>query len=533
MQDKGPGAEDRIIRATHGADEKTCFLVLLALFLILSISITLIPYDPSVDLADATTNDIWVDYYSHGVYHIPYSEWHFNRTQSVVVNYSGEYVVVNEKGPGHVMMIVPFHVLGIEFLFEPFMVAIAVFSTYMLGKRLANWRVGFVSSVFALTNVTVLVMWYRYYWTDASTMHLLALSFWLLVESNYWLNGRSLNPKKLLVPNRNQTILGIATGVLSGLSFGASVSTRYATALIIFAVAAYIGAFYLLRVWPDLRAGRILKTLKGSSRMWPLLFTFVLGLMVILVPLMQYNSRYFGSPFASGYDQILVFQFNGNNTGATTRDTSGSWSSDFGSMMSNALGNFVAIAPVLISRMPGLILLPVAAWLLRRRIDTWFLFLWTTINFFTYLSISWVDMYANMPAGNLHEPRYWMPSVPPIALMAGVSFDRGISWAVGHIRRAREVAKRTARISDVALTLAVVSLVASCGIVPAAGYFSHLEPGGALDPGGQGPPPPNPPPKTGVLADNVMGMPSICSRYLLITEYGGWDDARTRNGGAR
>lgn len=480
--------------------ERRCVLVLILLFIAISISIAIIPYDPSVDLADATTNDIWIEYYSKGVYHIPYSEWESGQTQSVVVNYSGQYVVVNEKGPGHIVMMLPFHVLGVEFLFEPLMVGFAVLSTYMLGKRLVNWRVGFIASALVLCNATVLVMWYRYYWTDASTMHLLILSVWLLVESNYWLNGRSLDPRNKSCSSSKQRLAAIMLGVLSGLSFGMSVATRYATALVIFALLCYILTFYLVRSWPDIRSGRILVAIRTTSRMWILLVTFLLGLMVVLIPLTQYNSEYFGGPFNSGYDETLLSQFIEDNETLTDRDTSESWASGTDSMVSTAFGNLMVLAPVLISRMPGLILFPVALWLVRRKLILWFMPLWIAITLFTYLSISWVDMYATMPAGNLHEPRYWMPAVPPVAIMAGMALDKMVPWLVKRLHQSSGRDREPLLFCRRNLTAAIVVILMLWGMVPAAIYLSNVGPDGALSPVSQGPPNPHPLPQLSVIA---------------------------------
>ena len=172
--------------------EKNCLMILASLFIIISIAVTIVPYDPSIDLADATTNDIWVQQYANGVHHIRYDDWTYGNTQSVLVVYQDEIVVVNEKGPGHVVMMLPFYMAGIGGLFSIIMMGLAVFSTYMLGKRLFGWQVGFIASLAVLFNLIVIVMWHRYYWTDASTMHLLVLSFWLLVEANYQYNGGSL-----------------------------------------------------------------------------------------------------------------------------------------------------------------------------------------------------------------------------------------------------------------------------------------------------------------------------------------------------
>ena len=130
-------------KLSNFTNEKNAIIVLASLFIIMSIAVTIVPYDPSIDLADATTNDIWVQQYADGVHHIPYEDWTYGITQSVVVEYEGQYVVVNEKGPGHVAMMLPFYMAGIGGLFSILIMGLAILGTYMLGKRLFSWQVGF------------------------------------------------------------------------------------------------------------------------------------------------------------------------------------------------------------------------------------------------------------------------------------------------------------------------------------------------------------------------------------------------------
>ena len=474
--------------------ERNCFILLLVLFVVLSIFIASMPYLPKTDLADATTNDIWIEYYSKGIYSVPYSEWtHTTMTQSAVVVYNGVYTVVNEKGPGHVMMMIPFHVLGVEFLFGPVMMAFAVFSTYMLGKRLLGWRVGFLAAVLVLTNVTVLAMWYRYYWTDASTMHTLVLSVWLLVEANYWFNGKSLDVNRGQSATTKQRILAVGLAVLSGLSFGASVSTRYATALIVAAILFYLAAFYLVRSWPHLKERHFLNALKGTSGFWVLLAVFLLGLMLVLVPLMEYNTEYFGGPFRSGYDATLLMDFDPAR-GLVPRNTSSVWSSGILSSLSTTFVNFVLVLPVLMLRIPALLFLPVGIWVLRKRpLLLTFLLLWIIINLVTYLSLGWMDRYANLPmiAGVMHEPRYFMPSLPPIAITAGMGMIGFARWTVRTTAPGGIDPDRN-KVRKALVTGAIIGILALSGLAPAASYFAIMEYGGALPPGPGGPPPPQP-----------------------------------------
>jgi hypothetical protein len=476
--------------------EKNCVLFLVILFIMLSVFIASFDYDPEVDKADATTNDIWVEYYSEGKYHIPIDEWDHIPTQSVVVEHEDEVVVVNEKGPGHVVLLLPFYMLGVDFLFGPFMVALAVIATYMLGKRLANWRVGFIAATLVMTNVTVLVMAYRSYWTDASTMHLLVLSIWLLVESIYWFNGKSLDPKTENRSTAKQRVLGLVIGISSGLTFGLSVSTRYATALIIIALALYVCIFYLIRAWPDLKKKRFNKMLKRTDTFWGVIIAFAVGLMFILVPLMQYNNEYFGGPFRSGYDALEVNKYDPDNQVIAARNTSEGWSQDFGDMVSYAMSNLGALLPLFIARMPGLIFLPIGIWVLRKR-HLLFLFIpWLVINLFTYLSIVWVDMYATLPPQALHEPRYWMPSIPVVALLAGFGIDRLSRWLTGIEGSKNNKARDKRKFSTLIITLIILGGLVLWCVIPTANYLDNLGPGGAEGPGRR-------PPQTNLIIVNT------------------------------
>ena len=417
--DKGDDAVGKVI------NKRNCLFALVFLFLTMAIFIGVQPYDPmDDDIADATTNAIWTEQYSKGVYEIPYENWTYGGTQSVVVWHDGHYVVVNEKGPGLVIMLVPFHMLGIEFLFGPIIVGIAVFSTYMLGNRLVNWRVGFIAGSTVLLNLSVIIMWFRYYWTDAATMHMLILSVWLLVEANYWFNGRSLVKKTAEDISAKHMCVGAGFALLSGLAFGASVSTRYPVGIIMIAIFLYMLVFYLLRAWPSLRKGAFLKAL-NDGRGLALLLVFIIGLAFILIPLTQYNSEYFGGPFKSGYDATSLKSFEMSNTSAP-RDQSTSWLDSLGDGVGNAWDNIFSLGPTLLFRMPALIMAPLGIWLLRKNKPALVLLItWILIGLFTYMSLSWVDMYTGWKFMLEHawEPRYFMPVVPASAILGAIGIN--------------------------------------------------------------------------------------------------------------
>jgi hypothetical protein len=215
--------------------------------------------------------------------------------------------------------------------------------------------------------------------------------------------------------------------------------------------------------------------------MWIILATFFLGLMCVLIPLMRYNTEYFGEPFGSGYDETLVYQFDPDQ-GVSPRNISTSWSSSVGTGLSNALDNLGRLLPILITRMPGLLLLPIGFWLMRKNPGLVLLFSLIIINFCTYLSLSYVEMYADLPLHIQHEPRYFMPSLTGIALFAGVAVDGIAKWLMKFAHDLGELTQDTRRVGRaVVCLLFIVVLVLWC-IVPAFGYFDNLEEGGAFGP---------------------------------------------------
>jgi hypothetical protein len=465
--------------------KKNCLIALALMFFAMALWIGSVPYMPMEwDLADATTNVIWVDEYSKGVYEIPFEEWDYPMTQSVVVEHEGQFVVVNEKGPGFVAMLVPFHIAGLEFLFGPIMAGIAVFSTYMLGMRLFGWKVGFISAIIILTNLSLIVMWHRYYWTDAATMHLLVFAMWLFVEAIYRFNGGSLNPKNSNKPTKNETLLALGFAFLSGIAFGVSISTRYPVALIIIAPLVYIILFYFIRAWPTLREKKIIEAVK-NGRGLVVVVVFIIGLLCILVPLMQYNTEYFGGPFKSGYDATQLMKFNASE-GAAPRDQSGNWFDSFGEGIVASIQNAIKLFPILILRMPALLLVPLGIWLLRKRkIVLLFLMIWILIAFHTYLSLSFVDRYADprIYFDVVWEPRYFMPALPAVALLGAlgvefIAFKLAPRFLIsgkdgkkgGNINSVDSKNSRHKLVSTI-ITILILTIIAFPGITPAAEHF--------------------------------------------------------------
>lgn len=504
-------------------NKRNCLIALMGLFFAMAIWIGSVPYEPMEwDLADATTNVIWTDLYSQVIYEIPFEEWDYPMTQSVVVEHEGQFVVVNEKGPGLVVMLVPFHVTALEFLFGPIMAGIAMLSTYMLGMRLFGWKAGFIAAVIVLTNLSVIVMWHRYYWTDAATMHLLVFAIWLFVEANYRFNGRSLDPRSSNKPSRNNILLALAIAFFSGIIFGASISTRYPVALVIFAPLIYILFFYTIRAWPKVREKKIIDAFKRGKGLI-IVVIFIIGLLCILVPLMQYNTEYFGGPFKSGYDATTLMKFNASE-GVTPRDQSGNWFESFGEGIETSLQNAVTLAPILILRMPALLLVPLGIFLLRKKkLILLFLLLWILIAFYTYLSLSFVDRYANprIYFDVVWEPRYFMPALPAVALLGAlgvefIAFNIGPRILIqikdgkrGGFKNPTDSQGSHRKLVGVIITLLLLFVIAFPGIVPAVENFK--------DPGKSPPHHPKPLKAIKVNTDQLITEPGrYVQRFVLV-----------------
>jgi len=92
------------------------------------------------------------------------------------------------------------------------------------------------------------------------------------------------------------------------------------------------------------------------------LVPFMVGLLVVLAPPMQYNATYFGGPLRSGYDATSLLDF--SRTGELTeRNQSVQWSADWSEGAGNVWSNSFVLAPIIFLRMPLRILVPAANYL--------------------------------------------------------------------------------------------------------------------------------------------------------------------------
>jgi hypothetical protein len=462
--------------------ERNFLAGLMVLFIVMTIWIVTVPYDPMKgDIADASTNAIWSEYYKEGKFAVTYDQWRADNrtmTQSSVVTLDGKPYVVNEKGPAHaIFTMVLGRATGTVFA------AVATIATYMLGRRIFNWKVGAIGSIFVLTNLSIMAMWYKDYWVDASTVHLLVLSMWLFVESG--LKMKAYFEKK----QKKALQLSVLLGVAAGVAFGASIATRYTVAIVLLPAVVYIFATFgkPLVHWIKL------KNLKGLGvtigHMVVYLLPFLLGLLIVLIPLMSYNNTYFGGPFRSGYDATSLVDYTRTSEHLSPRNQTDYLSTDPLEKVGNVAHNSIALAPVVLMKMMFLVFVPVAMWKLWRRPIFWLLLLWGLVIMLGFYSMDWVDMYAKIPPIPW-EPRYQMPALPAFALLGAqglYTLSRAIDKKI-HGPKGGQVGP--------VFAIAITSIIVISNVAPMEHYLTGIRTGNNLGvpnnggpPGGPGPVP--------------------------------------------
>jgi hypothetical protein len=437
--------------------ERNFLLGLMVLFIVMTIWVASVPYDPiKGDIADASTNAIWSEYYKEGKFAVTYDQWKADNrsiTQSSVIEKDGKVYIVNEKGPAHaIFTMVLGKATGTVFA------AVATIATYMLGRRIFNWKVGAIASLFVLTDISIIVMWYKDYWVDASTVHLLILAMWLFVESG--LKMKAYFEKK----DKRALKLSVMLGIAAGISFGASIATRYTVAIVLVPAIVYIFVTFGKPLVHWIKH-RDLKGLGGTiGHMVVYLLPFLLGLLIVLIPLMNYNNTYFGGPFKSGYDAASLVEYaRSPSAKVIARNQSDYLATDPLGKVDLVLHNAGALAPVMLERMMFLVFVPIAIWKLWKRPIFWLLLLWGLVIMIGFYSMSWVDRYATMAPP--WEPRYQMPALPAFALLGAqglYTLAKGLDKAVHGLKGG---------FAGPVFAIVIVGLIVFLNVAPTEQYF--------------------------------------------------------------
>jgi hypothetical protein len=371
-----------------------------------------------------------------------------------VVQVDGRYVVVSRWPAGYSYLLAGLLASGLAGGVTILLSGVAAASTYALGRRLFGWRVASLAAALVLTCGIALMMVFSKGMADYASMAFAVLSVALFAEAAL---GGGPRWRRLLF------------AALAGASLGVAAWMRYSTATVL----AVPAAFFVV-AW--LRAVRSSKGWKAGTREVlrahaPVALAFLVGLAPVAGALLAYNATYFGDPFGSGYMYGMIrVSADGNNT--TAEISGGTFYENFNP--GAALGSMATRVGILVSLVPFLVLAPVGMWVGRKRIETILAAAFLLSNLLLYLFVPWVGVGPDL-ARPMEDMRYFLPSVPPAAILAGLALAEGF----------RTVPWRK------------VGVVAIVALLLAAGFA-----GGALGiglqirrlGGGPGGPPPTPPP---------------------------------------
>jgi len=331
---------------------------------------------------------------------------------SVIVEVNGRYAIANHWPPGYSYLIIPFWTLKIIPFINIFLAAIASIGVFLLARRFYSQEVAFIATCFVMTGSLALIMIYSRGMADYASMAFSTIGIALFIQS--------LKDWKTPYP-RIGYWLGFALGLIGGLSLAAAVTMRYSTVLVL------IGPFAFL-ILSSAKSARKKSTRSISLHSFFLalkkLAPFFLGIMIIGSMLASYNSTLFGGPFNSGYQMgnRVVLDPSGN---VTIERPEKSMFEEYFQPSGEMFGNIVErIIPLLYYLLPILFLAPLALWQDRKRPETWLMFFWGLPIFIIYMQMSWVGhMYEDM--------RYFLPALPPVAIVASRSIEKNFLESQG------------------------------------------------------------------------------------------------------
>ncbi|MFQ5838422.1 MAG: hypothetical protein ACE5HJ_06530 [Thermoplasmata archaeon] len=316
-----------------------------------------------------------------------------------VVSVDSRYYVVNRWPPGYQILLALFLRLTIEELTTLFLMAVASSATYALARRLFGWRAAFLATVLLMTCAVALILIFEVGMADYASMTFALLGISFFFEALGRESRRGL-PSVLFLS--------------SGLALAVAVWMRYSTGTVVLVPLIYL-LVLAFKEGRDERGG-FLPTRASIGRGFRRAALLVLGLLVLGLPLALYNSTYFGSPIAAGYNYgSLSIQGEGENT--TAEITRGSFFENFNPAAS--LSTIPMRLYYLLALIPFAYLIPLAIWRRSRDLAVWFLVGAFLANFLLYIFVPWVASWPDVTR-SMEDMRYFLPSVPPAAILSGL-----------------------------------------------------------------------------------------------------------------
>lgn len=331
---------------------------------------------------------------------------------SGIVSVNGRYAIANHWPPGYCYLIIPFWITGAIELITILLLAITMVSTFFLARRFASLGAAVASSVLTATCGLGITMMYSRGMADYASMAFATVGITLFVES---LQDWKKYP-------RYGRFLGVVLGIFGGLSLGYSVTIRYSTVVVILGPLVY----FLLMLEKGKSGWRRLLPKKSSFlRILVKVAPFLAGLALVGALLASYNASLFGGPFNSGYQMSTRAVFDPQTGNLTISQPEKTMLESYFHPSWQMFGNiFGAILPLLFFLIPLAFMAPLSLWQERKRKETWLLFFWLLPVYVIYMQMTWV--------GHMYEDaRYFLPVLPPTAILVSFSLDRNFSFRRG------------------------------------------------------------------------------------------------------
>lgn len=316
---------------------------------------------------------------------------------SVVVKVNGEYALANRWPPGYSYLIIPFWVLGLKNFITIFSFLVGSLSVYFLSRRLYGENVAFFSTLlFMISGLGIMVLFSRGM-ADYASIAFSTAGIAFLIES------------LRKTGDRREQLLMVVFGLIGGLSLGFAVTMRYSTATVLLGPLVYFSIKFL-------RAFKEKSDRKSLMKKAVPLVAFAVGLSIVALLLISYNTALFGGPLNSGYQMDHRLELVDGNL--TVKSPEKNMLEQYFHPSSEALGNaFNRIIPQLFLLLPVVFIFPLGLALDWRRSRAWLLFFWAFPTIFLYMQLKWVGQ---VP---FEDMRYFLPVLPPAAILSAYAME--------------------------------------------------------------------------------------------------------------
>ncbi len=320
---------------------------------------------------------------------------------SRIVEVDGKYAIANKWAPGYSYFIIPFWTAGLIDFINILALFIVCVGTYIIANRLYNKNTAFIATILVMVCGIGFVMIYQRGMADYAAMAFATLGVALLIESI-----RDYSSKSKLS-------LFILLAFLGGLSFAFAVTMRYVTLIILTGPLFFI----ILKSIKKVKVSNFTRLKKSL----PSALAFFIGLAIVGVLLMNYNTILFGGPLNGGHQMgNTVPDIDGNISSSTPDKT---MFEDYFNPSFEAFENiFDRILPQLFLLLPTLFIAPIGLCADFKKSRAWLMALWIIPILIVYMQIGWVGKLA------VEDMRYFLPILPPTAILSAYAINKTIEY---------------------------------------------------------------------------------------------------------